>query len=113
MFCFNYTHLSKVGCWKHLTETKAGGLIQIALCLRAESTVRKYGAAYKRWKEFATAKSYCAMPAQPLQFAEYLKLIADTTESKATVEEAVNATNWLHNLASLVPPAEDGSVKEQ
>ena len=36
--------------------------------------------------------------------------LARTTESKAAIEEAVNSTNWLHNMASLTPPTSDGAV---
>ena len=69
----------------------------------------KYGGAYRRWKDFAQAKGFCLIPAELVQFAEYLGDIAMKT--KTAVEEAVNAIIWFHSVASLRPLTEDCALK--
>ena len=39
--------------------------------------------------------------AQDLQFALYIQHLAETTESRAAVEAAVNALSWAHQMAGL------------
>ena len=40
----------------------------------------------------------------------YLRHLAETTGSKATVEEAVYSMTWAHNLASVPSPTENSLV---
>ena len=42
-------------------------------------------------------------PAEDLQFALYIQHLAETTESRAAVEVAVNAMSWAHQMAGLQP----------
>ena len=42
-------------------------------------------------------------PVQEVQFTLYIQHLAETTESKAAVEVAVNAVSWAHQMAGLEP----------
>ena len=46
-----------------------------------------------------------AFPVQGLQFSLHIQHLAETTESRATVEVAVhvNALSWAHQMAKLQP----------
>ena len=53
-----------------------------------------------RWKTWAQPRrEVTVFPIEEVHFAFYLQHLADTTKSKATVEEAVNAISWGHQLA--------------
>ena len=60
--------------------------------------------AFLKWKEWAELKTEVTVfPVQDIQFALYLQHLAEATESRATVEAAVNAESWAHQLAGLDP----------
>ena len=42
-------------------------------------------------------------PVQEVQFTLYIQHLAETTESKAAVEVAVNVVSWEHQMAGLKP----------
>ena len=65
---------------------------------RAESSVRKYTGAYRRWKSWATTHQLPHFPAQPHHIVLYLQSIGDQLESVSAAEAAVNALSWVHGL---------------
>ena len=82
----------------------AATLPQTVLSSRADSTTRKYMYAFLKWTEWAEhKKEVSAFPVQDIQFALYLQHLSETTESRTTVEAAVNAVSWAHQLAGLNP----------
>lgn len=53
-----------------------------------------------KWKMWAGQRSEVKLfPVDEVHFALYLQHVADTTNSRASVEEAVNAISWAHQLA--------------
>ena len=104
----------KVGQWCVLAQENrahAENLLSIAICSRAESTGNKYQAAFIRWRNFASSKAFVVLPANPGQFIMYLEEVMKSTGSKHSVEEACNAATWIHGIAGLQSPVEDGTVR--
>ena len=106
------------GSWRLLDELKDPELKALASKLpysvlhsRADSTVRKYLGAYRRWRTWATAHNLKPIPAKPHEVALYLQHLAELSKSKAAVEEACNALSWIHSSAGLVSPMVDPFVK--
>ena len=107
----DYTHASLLnadiisqGTWSLLEELKdpdlkglASKLPAMILHTRADSTVKKYLRAYRRWKSWATQYNFDSIPAKPHQFVLYLQHLGETSKSKAAVEEATNAMSWVHS----------------
>lgn len=61
------------------------------------STIRKYVGAFDRWKRWTSdMEGIQAFPVIPLKFALYLQHITVHSQSKAAVEEAVNAVSWVN-----------------
>lgn len=96
------------GTWTLLNELEdpelksfASRLPTTILHSHADSTVRKYLGAFRRWKKWAAAYSFDAIPAKPHQFVLYLQHLSEVSKSKAAVEEACNATSWMHACAGL------------
>ena len=83
----------------------AQSLPRTILAGRADSTTKKYLYAFGRWKEWAENKREVdVFPVQDIEFSLYLQHIAETTESKATVDGAVNAVSWAHHLMAGLQP---------
>ena len=106
------------GSWKLLSELKdpelkelASRLLATILHSRANSTVKKYLGAYRRWKSWATAHKMDPVPARPHEFVLYLQHLGEETSSKAAVEEACNALSWVHSSVGLMPITADPFVK--
>ena len=106
------------GSWKLLSELKDPELKELASRLpatilhsRADSTVKKYLGAYRRWKTWATAHRLDPDPAKPHEFVLYLQHLSEETSSKAAVEEVCNALSWVHPSAGLLPITKDTFVK--
>ena len=78
---------------------------------RADSTVKKYLGAFKRWKRWAATHDFDVIPARPHQFVLYLQHLSEIAKSKAAVEEACNATSWMHSCAGLISPMSDPFVR--
>ena len=78
---------------------------------RAGSTTIKYLRAFKRWKEWASGHELPSLPAQSHHIVLYLQHLANTTSSKATVEEAVFAIAWAHSLAGIPSQTETTLVQ--
>ena len=72
---------------------------------RANTTVKKYLRAFQRWRKWASRHSseISVYPIQEAHFALYLQHLAESSESKASVEEAVNAIAWIQQLADHQP----------
>lgn len=102
-----------VGPWETLRALKGPELARLATFLpgtvlgsRANSTTVKFMYAFQRWKRWAEPRHEVAVfPVQEVHFALYLQHLAETTRSKASVEEAVNAIGWIHQLSGLSPIA--------
>ena len=58
---------------------------------RADSTIKKYLGAFRRWKAWAISHSLIPVPAKPHEVALYLQHLAEESGSKSAVEEACNA----------------------
>ena len=67
--------------------------------------------AFKRWKKWASTYNFDAIPAAPHHFVLYLQHLSEVAKSKAAVEEACNATSWMHSCAGLVSPMSDSFVR--
>ena len=78
---------------------------------RADSSVRKYAGAYRRWRTWALAHKLPALPAKEHHVALYLQSIGQRLESKSAAEEAVNALSWVHSLAGLDSPTDKPIVQ--
>ena len=71
---------------------------------RADSTVRKYLGAFKRWKSWASERQIAPMPAKDHHVALYIQFLADSTKSRSAIEEACNSIAWVHLMAGLSSP---------
>ena len=100
-----------VGIWQTLSglqdlELKrlTSSLSDTVLHSRAGSTATKYLYAFQRWREWAGPRREVAVfPVQEVHFALYLQHLGEAVQSKAAVEEAVNAIGWVHQLAGHPP----------
>ena len=108
-----------MGPWEELrriTDPQLQPLVQdlqsTVMKSRADSTVTKYTRAFLRWKQWADTKdSIEAFPVRPLHFALYLQHLGSQSQSKAAVEEAINAVSWFSQAAGLVPMTSDPFIK--
>ena len=108
LYCVHADVLTE-GIWKTLAELKDPELRKLAASLpetvmrsRADSTAHKYVRAFRHWQVWAGKHQEVAMfPVSDVHFALYLQHLGDTMKSRAAVEEAVNATSWIHQLSGL------------
>ena len=99
------------GLWLEISELQDPMLRALAAKLpgtvlhsRADSTVKKYWSAFRRWKSWALQHKLPVLPAKEAHVALYLQWIGETVKSKSAAEEACNARAWLHSTAGLVSP---------
>ena len=100
-----------VGIWQTLGGLQDPELKRLATSLsdtvlhsRAGSTATKYLYAFQRWREWAGPhREVAVFPVQKVHFALYLQHLGEAVQSKAAVEEAVNAIGWVHQLAGHPP----------
>ena len=111
VFFFCPVEVFSQGTWAVLKDFQdpelqelVGRLPNTILHSRADSTVKKYLAAFKRWKAWASQHEIPVIPAKDCHVVLYLQHIGDTVGSKAAVEEACNALAWVHSAAGLAPP---------
>lgn len=97
--------------WGQLKDLGGGELKELAdrlpatvLGSRADSTVKKYLGAFRRWKAWAHGKGMPVIPVKDVHWALYLQYLADSSQSKSAVEEACNAVSWVHSTAGLTSP---------
>ena len=108
-----------MGVWQEVAELQDPELKRLASCLpdtmlssRASSTVAKYLRAFIRWKRWAQqSNEVTVFPAGEVHFALYLQHLGETTHSRATVEEALNAISWAHQLAGQAPISASAFVR--
>ena len=106
------------GSWRLLNELDDPELKDLASRLpatilrsRADSTVKKYLSAYRRWRTWATDHKLDPIPAKPQEFVLYLQYLSEESKSKAAVEDACNAIAWIHSSAGLASPSAHPFVK--
>ena len=106
------------GTWSLLKEVQDPELKELAQRLpdtllhsRADSTVRKYLGAYKRWKSWASERHIAPIPAKDHHVALYIQFLADSTKSRSAIEEACNSIAWVHSTAGLSSPTVSPFVK--
>ena len=85
----------------------AEALPETMLQCRATSTTKKCLGAFRRWKQWALQHQLNPFPVKQHHLVLYLQHLAETTRSKATVEEAVYSMTWAHNLASIPSPTKN------
>ena len=112
MCYFSTTEVFKQGVWPALEGLDNLELIRLVeklpatvLQSRAQSSMKKYIGGFRRWKAWAQEHKLAVFPVEGHYLALYLQHIGDCVESKAAVEEAVNAVAWAHSLAGLAPPS--------
>ena len=83
----------------------AEGLPHTVVGSQADSTVAKYLRAFQRWKNWVARHTaeISVYPVKEADFALYLQYLAETSKSKATVDEAVNTIAWVQQLADHQP----------
>ena len=106
----NFVGVLSQGTWKLLDELENPELKDLASRLpntilhsRANSTVKKYLGAFRRWKLWAMEHNLVPIPAKPHEFVLYLQYIGETKKSRSPAEEACNAVSWVHSSAGLPP----------
>ena len=116
---FLFVDVMPVGPWKALGEIQdpelrrlAGLLPQTVLRSRANSTSAKYMPAFQRWRQWAEQRREVKIyPVQEVHFALYLQHLGESVQSRAAVEEAVNAVGWVHQLGGQQPIAASPFVR--
>lgn len=100
------------GIWRSIQAVEDPELKRLAHKLpatimgsRANATVRKYLRAFQRWRRWAIQHKpeITVYPIQDGHFALYLQHLAEFSQSKASVEEAVSAAAWVQQLADHPP----------
>ena len=112
------TGVLKEGSWKLISNLEDPELKLLAQRLpatilhsHADSTVKKYLGAFRRWKTWATSHNLVPIPAKPHEVALYLQHLGDKTHSKSAAEEACNALAWIHSSAGIASPSTHPFVK--
>ena len=117
--CALPTDVFNSGIWSTFKTFQHPSLKQLAEFLqvivlgsRAQFTTNKYLLAYQRWVNWAQLyEEITSFPAQPSHIALYLQHLADSSESKSAVEEAVNAISWVHQLGGYSSVAESPLIR--
>ena len=87
-------------------------LFHTVLSSKAPSTIKKYLYAFNRWKKWSDDFAFIpAFPVQSSHLTLYLQYLAGTTQSHASVEEAVYAITWIHEMTGLTFPAANPFVQ--
>ena len=118
MYLLPLIEILSQGTWGLLKELEEPELKELAkrlpdtiLYSRADSMVRKYLGAFKRWKNWATEREIAPIPAKDHHVALYLQFLADSTKSRSAIEEACNSIAWVHSTAGLSSPTVSPFVK--
>ena len=108
----------RLGTWDQLKDLEDPELKELAVKLpgtilhsRADSTVRKYLGAFRRWKVWAAERRVTVIPVKDYHWALYLQFLADSSQSRSAVEEACNAIAWVHSTAGLLSPTTSPFVR--
>ena len=78
---------------------------------RADSTTKKYWAAFKCWKKWAKSHDLPIFPVKEAHLMLYMQSVGERTRSKSAVEEAYNALAWAHRIGDQQSPTESAAVK--
>ena len=108
----------RAGPWTVLRELEDPDLRRLAEALpetvlrsRADSTTKKYLGAFKRWRQWATDHQLQEFPVFAHHIVLYLQHIAQTSGSKAAMEEAIYALAWAHGVAGVPSPTDNPFVR--
>ena len=118
-FFFKFPHCLLLYCYRCLLARKLeatrradtslfegpGQLPNTILHSRADSTVKKYLGAFRRWKRWAASYKLSPILARPHEFVLYLQYLGEETKSKSAVEEACNVLSWVHSCMGLITPS--------
>ena len=77
---------------------------------RAPSLSKKYIRAFRHWKAWAEEHNLTVFPVNEHCVALYLQHLGG---SKSAVEDAINALNWVHNLAGVQSPTHSPLVQSR
>ena len=81
----------------------AKALLRTVLQSWADSTKQNYVYAFQTWKSWAASKAEVKVfQIKAAHLALYLQHVSEVTQSKSAVEEAVNAANWMLELAGIL-----------
>ena len=115
---FFFIDLMTAGVWSQLKTSESPELQRLAAATRAtvvssraDSTTKKYWAAFRQWKEWAKLHDLPAFPVKEAHLILYLQAVGEQTKSKAAVEEAYNALAWAHHLGNQQALTEATTVK--
>ena len=78
---------------------------------RAPSLSKKYIGAFRCWKAWAEEHNLTVFPVNKHCVALYLHHLGEKLGSKSAVEDAINALNWVHNLAGVQSPTHSPLVQ--
>ena len=94
-------------------QVLAGGITDILYHARAPTTNVIYERAYKKWTQWADRfEEVNNLPADPYHVAIYLTDLAKKAVSFATINIALSALAWAHNLAGIDSPSKSHIVRE-
>lgn len=104
--------------WEELFSSESSELNKLAASVkssivgsRADSTAKKYLGAFRRWKVWARQNFLQVFPVRETHLVLYMQYIADSTGSKAAVEESYNAMAWIHAMGNSHSPTESQFTK--
>ena len=78
---------------------------------KADSTTRKYLAAFRQWKIWAQQQSLRVFPVKESHPVLYMQSLAESINSKSAVEEASNAIALAHAMGNCCSPTESQFVR--
>ena len=88
--------------WAGLPVQERLRIVHNALKSRANSTVKKYLAEYRKYRTFLAAKGYSTvLPSMPLHVTSYLSHLYETNPSYSAILHAHCAIKWIHGLLPI------------
>ena len=101
------------GCSDPALKDLAGEIPELLTFSRAPSTIKGYGAAYKRWRKWTDDfPEITPLPATGLHLVLYLLHLAQKNITYQVIVQAVASIKWAHALAGLSSPSNNVFVKE-
>ena len=88
--------------WAGLPVQERLRLVHTAVKSRANNTVKKYLAEYRKFRTFLEAEGYSiALPSMPLHVTSYLSHLYETNPSYSVILHAHCAIKWIHSLLPI------------
>ena len=87
-------------------------LPSVLLADTAQSTVRKYFYAFKKWGNWAKRKGFTPVPANPKVFVLYLVHLLNTSSTKSSFDSVIHGVSWAHKKSGLNSPANSLTAKQ-